>query len=248
MPEGTCRQIDQCIGKPMNNHHKPLLTNSHSTLAAVLARVPGTPPTWDHCVTRYFQQWAGPHNPADRTDKALRTDLRSPAPHVQRDALRRASAQYRVVRGLAKRHDEGINLPRLEPLRQAMEECTPLATETFDPVVLVEALTDAIARRYDRRLPSLASKIAWLRFGSPVVIYDSYARKALGLRAGIGYADYLAEWRALYDSEHAVIAASTARATFTGPDAEVCRTSHWFQERVLDILLWEVGSAMHRTA
>ncbi len=114
------------------------------------------------------------------------------------------------------------------------------------------ATARAIASRYGgQNYLSAASKLLWLRFLHPFIIYDSVVRESLGTPRG-DYPAYVAAWERRYlTNEDAIASACTrlsrASLTFKLPtglsETSVKRPLRetWFRRRVLDLVIWNGG-------
>jgi hypothetical protein len=148
-----------------------------------------------------------------------------------------------------------MDLKRFEPVVQAIKEVRRtwprrLGGEVDDEVV---RFAKALGGRYGGTLPlSAASKILWLLYGDPVVIYDSRARKALDFRSRRPYPVFRAEWERRWAREAPRIAEAchdlpnVLRYAACGSrvSAEQVRrmaAKRWFRRRVLDVALWKEG-------
>jgi len=103
---------------------------------------------------------------------------------------------------------------------------------------------------------SASSKLLWLSYRSPFIVYDSRTVKALSSHFGYkfdssNYAEYCEAWRDEYrknecEIELAITSLPNGRAFMYQSnlsDQELFDLSKqsWFKERVFDIFLWEVG-------
>jgi hypothetical protein len=193
--------------------------------AQLLRRCPsGFVPSFAECAKSYSQQWRD-------LDEGPSKALRSPIVEDQLGSLRQLVNRYKVARNLPRRFDEELGTARLQPLLDAVNATRTVAFGKDDATKIVVSLTGEIASRYGgARLVSLASKVGWFVFGSPIVIYDSLAKDALGVSTS-SYMEYYAVWRDLYRDVHDELTDA----------AEPYSTEEWFVERTFDILLWTVG-------
>jgi hypothetical protein len=97
-------------------------------------------------------------------------------------------------------------------------------------------------------LLSAASKFLWMRFKSPVVMYDRYAwqwvKRTGKLAAAGSYSDYLRVWRENYDSSKKLISEAcleivpfkkfTLAESMSDEELKGIVRQAWFQERVFD--------------
>ena len=167
-------------------------------------------------------------------------------------ALAEAAVFYRVARNLRKVHDVENGILRYKPVLDVID---PVAAITFQGAQLIPAIMEVsrqISQKYgDRGVMSLTTKFLWLKMKSPIVIYDSQARKALGTNPE-DIIDYYSKWRKQFDSyssEIDVACAALPRVTeYSAPDAptpqyvQEIASQPWFKERVFDVYLWSLGS------
>lgn len=121
-----------------------------------------------------------------------------------------------------------------------------------DPIAAVNQLARELSTAYgDDGTLSLASKLLWLRYGDPVVIYDSRVKRAVKTHTG-DFAHYIELWEARWDQEKANIAIACRQLPkairYAECDERTSRVSvnrtiqeRWFKRRVLDIKLWLEG-------
>jgi hypothetical protein len=169
------------------------------------------------------------------------------------EALTRMATYYRIIRNLSsKRCNETY---RLSPVLEELRKIEPPISGT-DAVEAVNKLVKALRGRYQQELTSAASKILWMRYQSPLVIYDSLAHGALKkleqLKDSAGYPDYFASWHRAYQS--VVSGVSSACRELVGIKQFTLATEMndqelrdlvervWFQERVFDHWLVSQGS------
>jgi hypothetical protein len=112
----------------------------------------------------------------------------------------------------------------------------------------VKELMDALQKHYQKELCSAASKFLWLRFGSPIIIYDTIAWNwmcnAGGCLKNDGYYQFCEGWNKEFENRRAEIANACAELPsirkFLRPndvsDSELLEvvSSDWFIERVFD--------------
>lgn len=172
---------------------------------------------------------------------------------VKLRALTEAAAFYRVARNLPKAYDVEKGIPRYKPVLDAIDALAPI---TFQEAQLIPSIMDImsqISQRYGGRgVMSLTTKFLWLKMKSPIVIYDSQARKALGTNPGDIRA-YYSRWREQFNSSCNEINAACASLPIVheysvAPDVatpqyiEGIASQPWFKERVFDVYLWSLGS------
>jgi hypothetical protein len=186
---------------------------------------PASRPSLSVAAAHYSEQWV-------EQDKIFKNGILTGEREQRRDALAKALAFYKVIRRLETRYDVEQGLLRLDPVLDAVDYCRNRFVSAENPVEVVTTLEQIIYLRYGGGTQtSLASKLGWLVFGSPVVIYDSLAKDALGIRTS-SYQEYYARWRTAFDANAQEIGAAAA------PHSK----EEWFAERVFDVLLWNVGN------
>jgi hypothetical protein len=171
----------------------------------------------------------------------------------ERLALRRAVSYFKVVRNLRRSIEEALGVPRLEPLRQSLAAVSAddASNERFISATVLCGRT--IASQYGgKNYISLASKLLWMKFRHPFVIYDSHVQKALHTSPG-DYHAYVEGWHARYSLVEVDIRSACYSLTASLPslrcgpnvtDAQVRQIAgeEWFRRRVMDILLWRGGA------
>jgi len=117
-----------------------------------------------------------------------------------------------------------------------------------NPADTVNKFSKQIANIFevDRNFISMSSKLLWFKFKSPVIIYDTRAKKAINYRSD-NYAEYIDEWRKQYLKNQAKIKTACNNVAkldksflYTDFDRTILK-ENWFHERVFDIYLWEIG-------
>jgi hypothetical protein len=169
-------------------------------------------------------------------------------------ALREAASVYGVARNLPTRHDTGLGLSRMEPLLEVVSNVEHVPLRDRELIDALLAVRDKIAEAYGQdNLLSLTTKLLWLKFKRPVVIYDGNCRRALGTRVG-DLPSYYQEWRSSFARSSDEIRdvckdlAGLSKFTITGADPgneqaiENVAREQWFHERVHDIYLWFDGA------
>ena len=191
---------------------------------------------------RYLDQWLS-------RDKYFCSEFRAAARPTRLIALRRAAAFYGVSRNLPKEFDSA---ERLGPLLSILDSVNRDDFEGGRESTAVLEARRRIAERYgDRGVLSLTTKMLWLKFRTPLVIYDSQARNALGTKAG-DLEGYVHIWRKTFEAKHPEISDAceslvTVRDYCLDPGVATAgyikelAEQRWFQERVLDNYLWNRG-------
>lgn len=129
----------------------------------------------EYCAQHYLQQWIA-------NEKHLHAELNGDGPSGVLAGLSKAVTYFQVARTLPRKYDVDQGLRRYEPLLQAFHELPQSSTYDNDFVELVDRFQRRIGSSYGRRnLISISSKLLWLRFRDPFIIYDSRVRSALKL-------------------------------------------------------------------
>jgi len=181
-------------------------------------------------------------------DKPFSERISSGAKEDSLDAFYNAAKYYKVTRNFENNGSE-------KRLQAALDLVLSVGGPLTEDNVCqkVSALAKSFERRYGKNAVSAASKFLWLRYRSPVVIFDG--RAIAWLRAkhykvphGGGYHEYRRQWLVAYsDHEAEIREACTGLASVKdytmardwSPDEVVAIAgSRWFQERVFDKYLW----------
>lgn len=166
------------------------------------------------------------------------------------DALARAATFFRIARTLRTCHDKGKGLPRYRPVLDIINSLDPAEFQGKKLLPSINKVRDRISKKYGGRgALSATTKFLWLKMRSPIVIYDSQARKALGVD---NIEDYYSKWRDKFDGYDRQIRDActslqnvheyTKKPQVTTPEYIAETTAQpWFRERVFDVYLWQRG-------
>lgn len=115
-------------------------------------------------------------------------------------ALNMAAKGYKIIRNFVKDYDERIGLQRLAPVLEIID---PLKAEDFseDLVGQILEVRTKLSASYGNRylLTSATTKFLWIKFRSPIIIYDEQARKALKT-ATHDLRSYYDAWQSRYNA------------------------------------------------
>lgn len=198
---------------------------------------------FNHPALRYLDQWLS-------KDSVFCDGLAAAQRPRRLNALRQAAAFYRVSRNLRREFDED---ERLGPLLTIVDSLSRTDIEDRNPVGGVLKVRDRIREKYgDRGVLSLTTKILWLKFKTPLIIYDGQARTALAANDG-DLADYYRRWRTGFQSaEREISLACRSLASvrdycvdpsaLTDNELQQLASQEWFKERVFDTYLWNRGT------
>ncbi len=194
---------------------------------------------FEYCALRYLLQWERKEKPLHEKFSVTPTEA----------GIRQALRFFQVARnfkGLQSDENAAIIVKALNSVKD-IDQCNVEKR--------VVTLAKTLERDFEQFTLSAASKLLWLKFRWPVIIYDSRALQALrdaGYR--IDKSDYFAyckSWRKHYGDSSADIRAAVMRLNEVRPflpawyasDQHLLRIARrkWFRERVFDIYLWEVG-------
>ncbi len=167
------------------------------------------------------------------------------------EALHDAAKFYKVTRNFKKVKENN----RLELALNLLEDVQePVDSKNIDKAV--NDLSEALKAEYGRSAISASSKFLWLRFKSPVIIYDS---RALGWLTANGfkpsdrsYSSFRENWLKVFQEKEQEIKSSCADLhavkeyshANTATDSEIQQlvSETWFHERVFDKYLWFYGN------
>lgn len=193
----------------------------------------------------YLNQWLS-------YDKGYCSALSGTNQKEKLSVLKSAGGFYRVARNIPTAFDEEIGIERYQPVLDIIDN---LSIDQFreDPVKRILEIEAEISNKYgNRRVLSLTTKFLWLKFKSPILIYDSRARIAVESNDG-DLQGYYENWLAEFENHKEEIQSVCTRLSslsLYAVDQSVATeeyineisSSKWFHERVFDIHLWSKGS------
>ncbi len=200
--------------------------------------------TFEYCSLHYLNQWLS-------YDMGFCNALASNDKKKKLDALKKASAFYRIARNLPAKYEEKKGLARYEPVLEIIDVLTPRNFED-NPVQEIRKIEKRISQIYGRGVLSLTTKILWIKIKHPILIYDSRARIALKTKNG-DLESYYVAWRDDFKVHQQEIAAACAKLPDlykysvnqdigTNDYIKMISSELWFHERVFDIYLWNKGN------
>lgn len=198
-------------------------------------------PPYEYCAYRYLELW-------ERFEKSLYIAISGTHSASQiRDALK----YYKIARNFkGLKEDEVAANVSTELLK--VDGCSGIYSEN------VKDLASRFKKSCGQYNLSAASKLLWLRYRSPYLIYDSRAVTALHRMGNkfknADYTLYCEVWRREFEKRSNEISLAahglvnlprkyTAAFTLTDDYLTKIIDSEWFIERVFDIYLWEAGEA-----
>ena len=196
-------------------------------------------PSFEFCAFEFLRQWLD-------TEQALHVAF-STSP--TEDKLREALAYFQVARTFTGLSSPGkVHLV----LQSLIDVCGDSSVST--PYEKVDRLANRFRQTFGKYNVSAASKLLWLTYRDPFIIYDTRAVTALKGQVGhtLGdYIDYCEAWRKEYErSKNSIRIASQQlpkgrlfMRSCPLTDSELLEMAQktWFTERVFDVFLWEAG-------
>jgi len=200
-------------------------------------------PSIDYCALHYLNEYL-------RREEEWLTVMREGEKPRKLEVMQEFAGVYRIARNFPVEHEKSG--PRFQKI---LDLLTHLEPRQFEGDVLLEQVLyyrDQISELYGgRNCLSATTKFLWLKLQSPIIIYDSQARLALGTKIDDLPAFYT-EWRkafSVYADDIAVACEKLAAVRqysvkpgrVTEEFIEKTASQRWFQERVFDMLLWNTG-------
>ena len=182
------------------------------------------------------------------SDKPFMEGLSSRSRPDQLLWFNKAAKYYKVTRNFVKLDNE----ERLEGALAILNKVSgPITDENV--VTSVNTLANSFQKKYGKYVVSAASKFLWLRFRSPVIIFDNRVLRWLktngySVHQGSGYGEYRKKWIAAFQAHEKLIQSAcndlpaVRKYTYAHAESEkdvsnLCST-RWFRERVFDKYLW----------
>lgn len=160
-------------------------------------------------------------------------------------ALAMMAVKYSIIRNFSSKNcNEEFRLASvLEELRRTQK---PVSDE--DAIECVVSFADRLKELYGQRLLSAASKILWMQYQSPVIIFDSLAWGCLiryaELASSASYSEYCRIWREEYKRTASQVRKAcddlidfkqfTLASKFDDASLRNLVDNEWFRERVFD--------------
>jgi hypothetical protein len=198
------------------------------------------------CCLNYLRQWF-----SDERDLYL--SLNSSSEDIILTGITDAVSFFQVARNLPRRFDVDYGLRRYEPLLSAFLQFNQMDVSNSNFIQIMEHFVDALADAYGGdRLISLSSKLLWLRYREPFIIYDSRARNSLDTPYG-DYPRFVSSWKNAFQLQRDDIANAcedildNLEFVFFSPgidyveEANEVVSESWFHERVFDHYLWHLA-------
>ena len=199
-------------------------------------------PTLDYAALSTLNLWL-------MTDSSLHEMLNHGDRVEKLEALRRGSSRFSYAKELPSKFDEKHGHQRFEPVLNVIEQLSPEAV-TQDVEACLHNAARKISSKYGNlQVYSATTKIMWLKFRSPVIIYEPTAADALGVKLT---GEYFDRWKdrfryyrqsvsdaclSLVDALQYVYDPETATREFV----EELAAKAWFQQRVFGAYLSFIG-------
>lgn len=198
----------------------------------------------EYCSLQYLNQWL-------EKDSNYCYVLANGNKEEKLQILKSAAGFYRIARNLPAKFDEGKGLVRYEPVLEIIDTVSPqdFSNNTISRIREIEKL---LSKKYGgKSLLSLTTKFLWIKIKSPIIIYDSQARTAIGSENG-DLESYYDAWKAAYKEKQKQIETACrklSKLTLYTVNPNICTeyisevsSKDWFYERVFDIYLWNKGN------
>ena len=199
----------------------------------------------EYCATRFLDLWV-------RQEAEIYQGMNDHWPVTDPAQLRKMLKHYSIQRNFPSLADDGAASKVVRMLCDVVASAGP-------PVASVERLAAVFKDAFGQRNLSAASKLLWMRCRHPIVIFDKQAVNALQSVLGhsfdkSSYGGFYAAWNEEYSKYAGAIESAalglvalprTYTAAFGLDDAELTElvTQAWFQARVFDLYLWEIGKS-----
>lgn len=202
--------------------------------------------TFEYCSLQYLNQWLTYDSKfCDALSGSKREDKLA--------ALKKAGGFYRVARNLPREFDDENEIPRYSPILDIIDNVNPNDFQENTVAKILE-IEKQISEKYgNKKVLSLTTKFLWLKLQSPIIIYDSQARIALGTKDG-DLTAYYEQWRNDFQQNETQIKQaceklsnfylytySADQEVATEKNIQAISSKQWFHERVFDIFLWNKG-------
>jgi len=196
-----------------------------------------------YCAVRFLGQW-------QKREESLYKEI---SPNATKDSISNALAYFQVSRNFPDLKKDG-NL-KLEKARKALVEIKADKRHSTECEKVIK-LSERFKKEFGSFNLSAASKLLWLSYRSPYIVYDKRAVTALKQKFNLkfnshNYTEYVSAWKSVYtnveaDIEKAILTLPTGRAfmpetALTDSQLTDLANQPWFKERVFDIFLWEMG-------
>ena len=196
---------------------------------------------FNYCALAYADQWLG-------KDEQFCKILPDQSQNLRLDTLHEALKFYRVTRNWP-----GNGIQRFQPLLKILDEISISKPSTDkDRTEAVVKVMKELKSHTHKELFSLATKMLWIWFKHPFIIYDNNAARSIGFENGLKSnqaEDYYAKWLASFENAKSDIKEacnqlpqqhSWLKHSHKISDKELRELSEkpFFHHRVFDNFLW----------
>ncbi len=200
-------------------------------------------PTFEYCALKYMLQWYAKERPLYKSMSGNEIPFK---------AISNTLYYFQVARsfkGLGKEESKQKKIRKL-----VLKHSNNLSTQ-IDAKRNVQSLANDIKKVFEKKNISAASKLLWIRRRSPVILFDRRTSKALKMLypdfKGNHYEEFYKQWRISYEEHKNSVKEATKKlerviniiTPHHIPKEKAIKEVRggWFQERVFDIYLWELG-------
>lgn len=197
---------------------------------------------FEYFAIQYLNSWF-------RTDQSLVKRVCSSDKNESRNGLIKAATKYKVIRNLLE-----IDEPkRFHHVKKILDGTKRPTVKIVDEIVI--ECSNKLEKKYIKSALSASSKLLWMKYKSPIVIYDYRARvclKKLNYQNIDGdYTAFRSAWRKEFFKNKKQISAcceslykvKNYSLAYDIHDEKIKKltSKKWFHERVFDKYLWENG-------
>jgi len=199
--------------------------------------------TFDFSALQYLNQWL-------IVEENFCKKINSTAQEDRFCVLERAASSFKIARNLPKKYEKGCQR-RYQPIIEIMDKVNLLTND--NAINKIKEVESEISEKYGGNgVLSLTTKFLWIKFKSPVRIYDAQVKKALKAK-NLNYEDFNEKFDLRFKKHQNEIVEAcrnlknvisyTARPRMSPQEVDLLVSNRWFEERVLDIFLWNEGVA-----
>jgi hypothetical protein len=197
---------------------------------------------FNYCALAYADQWLG----KDKWFCEILPDHNQPE-YARLKTLHEALKFYRVTRNWP-----GNGIERFKPLLEILDEISDSKpSTTLERTQAVAKVVKKLKPHTEKELFSLATKMLWIWFKQPFIIFDKNAASSLGLNSlSINQAEkYYNKWESAFDNEMSGIEEACRHLPqqrswlkhgdkITDNELESLSGELFFHQRVFDNFLW----------
>ena len=195
---------------------------------------------FNYCALAYADQWLG-------KDERFCKILPNQSENSRLDTLHEALKFYRVTRNWP-----GSGIQRFQPLLKILDEISISKPSTVkDRTETVTKVIKELKLHTHKELFSLATKMLWIWFKHPFIIYDNNAARSLGFNSLTNDCaeDYYKKWESAFKNAKLDIKKACRQLPqqrswlkhghkITDNQLKTLSGKRFFHQRVFDIFLW----------